>query len=127
LESISTQTGAAGTREDGLTQLAALLGAPLLEDGQDVGAKRRTSRLSPLAQTADVRAGADLHVFPAKRGNFAISQSCLDREEEERPVAPAYPCSRIRDRDEGSSLPGLFKSLIFRSEKADLLNKGDQK
>ncbi len=49
-------------------------------------------------------AGAELNVLAPKRGEFAIAQTGLNGDEEQRPIPCSDPGARVRRRHESSGL-----------------------
>jgi hypothetical protein len=73
-----------------------------------------------------VSAGAELNVLAPKRGEFAIAQTGLNGDEEQRPIPCSDPGARVRRRHESS---GLFLGekldrptlVAFRGDRKDAL------
>jgi len=51
-----------------------------------------------------VRAGAEFNVLAAKRGEFAIAQTALNGDEQQRPIPCSDPGARVRRRHESGDL-----------------------
>ncbi len=72
-----------------------------------VAAKRRGALLPALAHAADMRAATEHHVAAPQAHQFGCPQAGLDREQEQRMIAPSRPCRAIRCRQQRRDLFGV--------------------
>jgi hypothetical protein len=84
------------TGEGRITGFAWLIQQPRFQDGNDIRTQRSASHLSAFAKATDVGACAERHILTPECGQFAISQTRLNRYKKQRSVAVADPRSYVR-------------------------------
>jgi len=126
VDAILAHASATGAWEDRLVGFRRTLTQPCFQNLPDLGTQWGGADLSPLAETADVGAGAKRHVLAAKRGQLGDAQTSLEGDEEERPVTPSDPCGFVWSIEEriDSILSEEFLPLLGLSLAPLLLGVG---
>ena len=102
-ERIAAQMLAADRREQ-RPDVVAAVADPRCEQLGRVAAQRRAALLPSLAHAADMRAAAEHCVAALEVHQLGCPQAGLDREQEQRMIAPSRPCRAIRRRQQRRDL-----------------------
>ncbi len=104
LEGVGAEAAAAGAGEDERGCVVGLLVEPGAEHRDDVGSQGCAACLAAFSEAADVRAGAECDVRVLQGGEFGATESGLEGDEQEGPVASADPGGGVGCGDERSAL-----------------------
>ncbi len=104
---VACQLTAGAGREQRVGWHACPFAHPDLEHGDGLSGEWRDSLLPALAESAQVSAGAELHVGAGQADHFGDAQAGLNGGEQQRVVAPAGPGRAVRACQERFDLPGV--------------------
>ena len=104
---VGAEPSAATRREERIVGSATTFIKPAAQHRHNPGRERRRTLLAALSETANVRTDPEVHVAASEPGELRDPQAGLDRERQERVVAPTEPARPIRSSQQRIDLTWL--------------------